>query len=73
MGNIKPDDNFKPSEYWEKRIATTEDFKSVGCIGFDTAYNKWLYKAKLDTLTQVFQSHKIFPKSILDIGSGTGI
>lgn len=58
--------------YWENRLEDEKGLKSVGCIRFSSSYNNWLYKAKQECLEDVLETFNVEPKTILDIGSGTG-
>lgn len=66
--------NYKPKDYWERRLEGQPDLRGVGCIGFNENYNNYLYSLKISALENVLNKYPIIikGKSILDVGCGTG-
>lgn len=66
--------NYKPKEYWEKRLENQPNLRGVGCASFNETYNKYLYLLKIQALNKNLNSLflTIKEKSILDVGCGTG-
>jgi 2-polyprenyl-3-methyl-5-hydroxy-6-metoxy-1,4-benzoquinol methylase len=61
-------------EYWEKRLRIFCNLEGVGCIGFDSYFNSYIYKAIVRTIERVSRKFKISleKKEVLDVGSGMG-
>jgi SAM-dependent methyltransferase len=67
-------DKYRPEKYWENRLNKDFSLGGVGSCGLGKEYNKWLYKARIRTLSELLKKYQINPykKRILDIGAGTG-
>ena len=65
--------NYKPKEYWEKRLNEQFNLIGVGHRDFNENYNRYLYKLKKDVLNIAIERYQIsINNNVLDIGSGTG-
>ena len=66
--------SYEPKSYWEKRLRENFSLRQTGHLGFNLAYNKWLYKVKVRILQETLNSLRIDckGKSVVDIGCGTG-
>jgi cyclopropane fatty-acyl-phospholipid synthase-like methyltransferase len=71
---IKTEMNYKPAEYWDKRLSQKFNLQGVGYCAFNKYYNFWLYKAKTRALKNIVKKYNIgiYDKTLLDIGCGTG-
>lgn len=60
--------------YWEARLERVPGLAGVGHRAFDERYNRWLYRALRDALTDVLDDHavEVAGRRALDVGSGTG-
>lgn len=65
---------YKPKEYWEKRLIDNFDLSGVGCYDLGVYYNKWIYKTRIKVVKKVIKNLSIdlSSSSIIDIGTGTG-
>ncbi|MEJ7782814.1 MAG: class I SAM-dependent methyltransferase [Solirubrobacteraceae bacterium] len=62
---------YRPAAYWTERLERAFDEQGVGCVDYDRAYNRWLYRAKARTLERALALTGP-PGDVLDVGSGTG-
>jgi SAM-dependent methyltransferase len=65
-------ESYDPKAYWERRLTERFDLRGVGHIGFDAAYNTWLYRAKKRALEKAIDPDTVSGKRVLDVGCGTG-
>lgn len=63
---------YRPQEYWQKRLTYNYNLRGVGHIGFNQFYNSWLYRKKRNALRKFFHGQDLRGKKVLDIGCGTG-
>ncbi len=66
--------DFKPDEYWEKRLEKSFNLNGVGDFTLGVNYNNALYKIRKYAFHQLMKGLKVdfSTKKIMDIGSGTG-
>lgn len=62
---------YRPAAYWTERLERAFDEQGVGCVDYDRAYNRWLYRAKARTLERALALTGP-AGDVLDVGSGTG-
>ncbi|MFX0197753.1 MAG: class I SAM-dependent methyltransferase [Candidatus Hodarchaeota archaeon] len=64
-----------PDEYWQQRLSSDFSLTGVGHISLGETYNKFIYRARLETLERVMLHLKIAlgpTTSMLDLGCGNG-
>lgn len=64
-------DDYKPAEYWSRRLEARYDLSGTGHLSYSAAYNDWLYRAKRRALRRAIRDAPI-GAAALDLGSGTG-
>jgi SAM-dependent methyltransferase len=64
-------DEYKPAQYWSRRLEGHYDLSGTGHLSYSTGYNEWLYRAKRRALKRAIGD---VPSgaAALDLGSGTG-
>lgn len=64
-------DEYRPSEYWDQRLAGDDGLRATGHHCYSEGYNRWLYLAKRRRLRWALRG--IGPATTaLDVGSGNG-
>ena len=68
------DAKFDASAYWKERLRQHFDLIGVGFRRRSTAYNRWVYRVRTESLDELFRRHDwlIEGKTVLDVGCGTG-
>lgn len=66
--------NFDQTKYWQSRVRGDIDLGVVGHRALGLAYNKHIYRRRVEVLTKVVDATGLNPaqSSILDIGCGSG-
>lgn len=65
---------FEPQTYWETRLKRRFDLTGVGFHRRSTAFNKWVYRVRSETLDSIFHEYgwTVEGSAVLDVGCGTG-
>jgi SAM-dependent methyltransferase len=62
---------YRPAEYWSRRLEREFNLRGTGHLQYNEAYNAWLYRAKRRALNRAMRCAGR-PSSALDVGSGVG-
>lgn len=62
---------YKPAEYWGRRLAAAYNLRGTGHVVYSEAYNRWLYRRKRAVLRRALAGMPAGARA-LDVGSGTG-
>lgn len=65
---------YEPEKYWEERLSKNFTLSGVGFWGLGVAYNCWLYKSRIRSLSKLLKENKINirGKRVLELGVGNG-
>jgi SAM-dependent methyltransferase len=66
--------DYRPQEFWERRLAEQFDLRGTGETGLSLAYNRACYTLRAEVLESALREAGVNPRgrSVLDVGCGTG-
>src|SRR5260370_7186604 len=72
----KREEVFNPQRYWEQRLLAHPDITGVGFLGLSPRFVEYQYRLRMYQVELILRHYGLTDlagRSVLDIGSGTGI